>query len=524
MTVTLTADRGTHTIAGRPTVPVLGAGGLGGTGPWVGHVTDRYGTITATIDGPTLAPIVRRPNAARVSGFVLPKSLTATAAAADLVEAELQIYRGNSLRFWGPIFTDEAATGDGKMPYGAVGFLAHFATRLVGGAQPWSRNYLANPRFDAGLDRWTPTPTGIAVDTVVFETGSKSIRFDDAPTSKITQSVLIDIAVDFQAVVDVRVRVDSDVTTGRGLEVTVPGVQGGTGFKARRVDADTPRDTWTTLRAVIDVEGRVGARTVTVDVYGAADGSQWADNAAVTIYPITSLADDQPPPDPPQEDLGVIVSRLVQATNTGLNVGVDSPATGVLFPSTWADWVDKKVPEVLELLTGREDSIDVLEVFTATSRTVRTRLTGTGRDWLPEDLTLTCPGNLVSLRRKRNGTEAVSEVTMLGDGGFRGVARDEAAFGGLLRQKVMKAPPGTPLGDLEGRARQELRTSVDAVTSYEAVASMQLLIDTGLEWGDRVLTQADSLALQVNTVCEVTQIEERPVGDLCAITLKPVEP
>lgn len=522
MTITLPAERGAVTVAGGSTVPVTAT--AGGTGPWIAHVTDRYGTIAATLDGPTIAPIARRRNAARLTGFTLPKALTSIADAADLVAAELQIYRGNSLRFWGPIFTDEASTGDGKMPYGAVGFLDHFATRLVGGAQPWSRNYLANPRFDDGLDRWTPSGDGYTVDTTVYETGSKSIRFDDAPTTRISQSVLIDIAVDFQAVIDLRVRADSDVTTGRGLEVTVPGVQGGTGFKAVRIDDATPRDTWTTLRAVLQIEGRVGARTLTVDAYGAADGSAWVDSGAVTIYPITSLADEQPAPDPPQEDMGVIVSRLIQATNTGLNVGVDSPATGVLFPSTWADWVDKKVPEVLDLLTGREESIDLLETFTPTSRTIRTRLSTAGRDWLPEELTLACPGNLLSLRRKRNGTNAVSEVTVVGDGGFRGVARDEEAFGGLLRQMVVKAPPGTPLGDLEGRARKELRTSVEAITSYEAVAPMQLLIDTGLEIGDRVLTQADSLSLQVNAMCEVDGIEERPVGDRCSITLKPVTP
>ena len=53
---------------------------------------------------------------------------------------------------------------------------------------------------------------------------------------------------------------------------------------------------------------------------------------------------------------------------------------------------------------------------------------------------------------------------------------------------------------------------------------MQLLVDTGLEIGDRVLTQADSLALQVNAVCEVDEITERPVGDTCSFTLKPVDP
>ena len=522
MTVTLPTGTGVHTVAGRATAPVTGT--IGGTGPWTGYITDRYGNIAATIDGPTVAPIVRRRNTARSSGFTLPKGLTATAEAAELVTAQLQVWRGNSLRFWGPIFTDEASTGDGAMPYGALGFLAEFSTRLVGGAQPWSRNYLDNPRFDEGLDRWTPAGAGIEVDTDVYETGSKSVRFDDAPTSKISQSVFIDVAIDYRAIIDVRVRVDSDVTTGRGIEVTVPGVQGGTGFRAVRVDATTPRDTWTTLRAEVDIGGRVGARTVTVDIYGASDGSMWVDNASVTIYPVATYTDLFPPADPEQEDLGVIVSRLIQATNTGLNIGVDSPTTGVPVPSPWPDWVDKRVPEVLDLLTGREDSIDVFEAFTATSRTVRTRLTNAGRVWTSGELTLACPGNLLSLKRKRNGTEAVSEVTMLGDGGFRGVARDEAAFGGLLRQKVMRAPAGTPLSDLEGRARKELRTSVQAVTTYEAVAPMQLLIDHPLEIGDRVLVQADSLALQVDTVCEVDGIEEQPVGDRCAFTLKPVDP
>lgn len=516
--MTITLDAETVGVAWAAAQVDVVVGTSNDPGPWTARVVDRYGTVLTTLPRAQLAKVSRRINQHGVSGFTLPRALVDTYDAIGLVQCELQVFRGSSLRFWGPILTEPgASTDDGKVTFGAAGFWSHFGYRLVGGWAPWSRNYLQNYRFDDGLARWLFSGD-VTVDTGTFETGSQSAKVE--PGGVLQQTFLVDLAVKFQLVVTARVRVEAAVTTGLGLVVSVPGVQGGDQFKTAPITASTPRDTWTTLTAVVNVEGRVGARSVSVALFGAAGGDVNLDNATATIYPITSLMESQPV-EPVTDDMGTVVSQVIQATNTGLNVGVDSPVTGVTVPNTPDEWVDKTAEEIVRLFVDRENGLDFAEVFTATSRTIRTFYPRQGIDWDPEDLTLSCPGNLIKAKRSRNATNVVTEVTMVGDGGYRGVARDETAFGGLLRQKVMRAPSGVPVADLEGRARKELRLTVDAVTAIEAQMTMTDFITSGLGMGDRVLVQVDSLALQVDTVCRLVAVDENPVGDLADLVLNP---
>lgn len=517
MTIVLDVETSAIEWTGAEVDAVVGTGTA--SGPWTAKVVDRYGTVLATLPRAEIAKVARRINQHGVAGFALSR-LDATAYdAIDLAACELQVFRGESLRFWGPILTEPStSTEEGMVSFGAAGFWSHFGYRLVGGWTPWSRNYIQNYRFDDGLARWVPVGDA-SVDTVVFETGSKSALLEGDAAS-VSQSFNVDLAIKFQLIVAARVRVGSGITSGRGLEVSVPGVQGGDQFKAAPITSATPRNTWTTLTAVLNVEGRVGARTASVALFGASGDDVNVDNVTATIYPITALIESQPA-DPETDDMGTVISQVIQATNTGLNVGVDSPVTGVMVPYTPAEWVDKTTEEVVRIFEGREDGIDFAEVFTPTSRTIRTFYPRQGVDWDPGDLTLSCPGNLTKLKRSRNGTDLVSEVTMIGDGGYRGVARDENALGGLVRQKVMRAPAGVPIGDLEGRARKELRLTVDAVTAIEAEMTMDAFLASGLDMGDRVLVEADADALQVDTICRLVAIDEDPKSDRAGLVLNP---
>ncbi len=516
MTIVLDAETATAEWSAAETDVVVGTSN--DPGPWWARAVDRYGAVRAELPQVKLNPVKRRLNQHGVSGIAISRSAIDAYDAIDLVECELQVFRGESLRFWGPFLIEPGtSTESGDVPFGAAGFWSHFGYRLMGGWVPWSRNYLQNYRFDDGLARWLAFGA-VSLDTGTFETGSQSALVP--PGAAILQSFLIDLAVKYQLVVTARVRVEASATTGLGLVVSVPGVQGGDQFKTAPITASTPRDTWTTLTVVLNIEGRVGAHTATVALYGAAGGDVNLDNATATIYPITSIAEPQPV-DPATDDMGTVISQLIQATNTGLNVGVDSPVTGVTVPNTPDEWVDKTAEEIMRLFVDREDGIEFAEVFTPTSRTIRTFYPRQGIDWDPEDLTLSCPGNLIKLKRSRNATNVVTEVTMVGDGGFRGVARDEAAFGGLLRQKVMRAPSGVPIADLEGRARKELRLTVDAVTAIEAQMTMGDFVASGLGMGDRVLVVADSLALQVDTICRLVAVDENPNGDLADLVLNP---
>lgn len=518
MTITLEAETSTLEWVPAEADVVVGTGTAGGA--WTAKIVDRYGVELVALPQVNLGKISRRLNQEAVTGFTLPRKLVDAYDAIDLLEAQLQVYRGESLRFFGSVQTEPGtATDKGEVPFGAAGPWSEFRYRLMGGWSPWSRNYLQNYRFDEGLARWIPTGT-VSADTGTFETGSQSALMEGS-TSSIAQSFLVDIALKFQLVVTARVRVGASASAARGLEVAVPGVQGGDGFRAAPITAATPKGTWTTLTTVLNVEGRVGARSATVSVFGADGDDVNVDRIEATIYPITALSESQPSDDPATEDMGVVIAQLIQSTNTGLNVGVDSPETGVAVAYTPDEWIDKSADEIMRIFTGREEGIEFVEVWTPTSRTIRARLE-LGVDWVPEDLTLSCPGNLTRLERSRNATDAVTEVTMIGDGGYRGVARDETAFGGLLRQKVMRAPSGVPIGDLEGRARKELKASVEAVTAIKATMTMADFVASGLDIGDRVVTLADADALQEDSVCRVVAIEEDPVKDLAELLLNPV--
>ena len=513
-------------------------------GTWSALVCERDGTVVAplavymvasdTYRGLNIGKIKERINGgSTLSPLSLPKAW-ADLDEAQLVAREIQVYRSGVLQFVGPILDLQADSGSGQLTGSAVGVEWYLRRRLRGGYVPWSRNYIVNPRFDDGLARWITTGSGVSLDAE-SETGTDSAKLADGTTSSIAQTVRIDIAVRYQAVIEARVKLSAGAT-GRGLEVSVPGVGGGDTFRAAPITGATPVGAWTTLTAVAEIEGRVGARDLTVEVFSASGGDVKVDRVSVTIFPITSLPESSPAP-VAQKDQAQVIRETILATNRGLNLGVSCPDTGVLVDYEPDEDVDRFASEIVDRYVKREGGVEWRIVATAATRTFTTYHPRMGVDHDPEDVTLRLvaeglePRNCADYRIGWDGSEAVSEVTTVGEGDYRGVFQDPEAWGGLLLQSVQQAPEDTPLADLEGLSRKALRAAADDVQSLSVTVTDGSLIDV-LTLGDRVLVVVDDRVetapdvfsgIHVNAVYRIVEREMDPATDNMVLTLN-VEP
>lgn len=505
-------------------------------GSWEAFVCERDGTVVTPLSlyrvdtdayrGLNIGKIKERINGGTsLSPLFLPKAW-ADLSDAELVAREIQVFRSGVLQFVGPILDLQADSGSPALDGSASGVEWYLRRRLRGGYVPWSRNYIQNPRFDDGFDRWTITGTGVSLDAE-SETGTDSALLDADSDSSISQRVLIDIAVNYQAVVEARVKLGASATTGRGLEVSVPGVSTGDTFKQAPITTATPNGAWTTLTAVVNVDGRVGARDMTVEVWSAAGDDVKVDHVSVTIFPITSLPESSPAP-PVQVDQAQVIRETILATNRGLNLGVSCPDTGVDVDYEPDEDVDRFASEIVDRYVKREGGVEWRIVATAATRTFTTYFPRMGVDHDPEDVTLRFvaeglePCNCSDYRIGWDGSEAVSEMTTVGEGDYRGVFQDPEAWGGLLLQSVQQAPEGTPLADLEGLSRKALRAAADEVQSLSVTVTDGSLIDV-LALGDRVLVVIDDLGVQVNAVYRIVERELDPASDNMVLTLN-VEP
>lgn len=501
---------------------IVGSQGGSGDGLWEAWITDLSGTRIATLDRANLRPITQRLNDMWTTAVEIPKGL-AVATEMHRITREVQIARSGRVIMSGPIVGRQATSAPNNptrvFPVNDVRW--YLTRQLRGGAQPWSRNFIVNPRFDDGFNRWVLTGTGITLDGD-SETGTDSALLADGTATSIAQSVLIDLAIKYQVVVEARVMITGG-TTGRGLEVEIPGVQGGDGWKAVPVTADIPRGAWTSLTAVLNVDGRVGARTVTARVHGVDGGEIRIDHVAATIFPITSLTESVGPP-VTQVDIAQEFIDAILAGGRDFNIGVRAAPTGQLIDHTPDEWVDMYVDDLIDLWVKRDPGIDWGFEYTPTTRTAVAYFPHQGRDITPDVVTLRLkpvgaePVNTASYDLDENAAEAVSEVTTKGAGGYRGVYQDPEAWGGLRLQLVLEADEKTPIADLEGLSRKAIRASIGDVRALSVVVTDGSLIDV-IRLGDRVLVVVDDEDVQINEVYRVIEIELDPRTDNMKLTL-----
>lgn len=491
-------------------------------GVWEAFITERDGTVVAPLSRSNIKKISERINDTPSCQIEVPLAF-ADSADIDLASREVQVYRsGGNPIFVGPLLQRSTTASNGAATISAGGVAWYLTRRLRGGYVPWSRNYIVNPRFDDGFDRWILTGTGITLDAD-SETGTDSAELADSSGASIKQTVLVDIAARFQIVAEARVKLGASATTGRGLEVTCPGVSTGDTFRSAPVVTATPNGAWTTLTAITQVDGRVGARSVTAEVFDVAGDTIKVDHVSITIFPFTSLPESSPAP-VPQVDQAQVIRETIQATNRSLNLGASAEDTGELVDYKPDEDIDRFADEIIRRFVDRENGVEWSVVATPSTRTFTTYFPRMGRDITPEEVTLRLvaegvePRNLSGYKLSEDASKAVSEMTTIGDGDYRGVYQDPDAWGGLLLQQVQKAPEGTPLPDLEGLSRKALRASVGDVQALQVDVSDGELIGTVL-LGDRVLCVIDNLADQVNAVYRVVERDIDVATDSMTLTL-----
>lgn len=518
--MTITIDLDTEAVVWAEPQIVIDVGTTpNGGGDWTAFVTDRDGTVIESLGrvkiGDIDRPLAEKPTVT----ITVPKSWPAIAEL-KVWEREVQVFRGGDLRFCGPVQQRSGSSSKGEVLVRCAGVAAYLEKRLYP-VVPWRRNWILNPRFDDGLDRWYYGGP-IELDPE-HETGTQSALLTD--TAFIEQQPVVSTSENYTAVIDVRAKLSESTPDGGGLTVNVLGADDvGDKWGSAPITSITPRGDWTMFRVVLFVKGRAAGRRIAVrfSTVDAVDGVL-VDRASLTMLPpdiIESAIDEID-----QVARNISLSDLIRSTNTDLNLGVDSTA-GALVP--FNGWNDRYVDEIIALMTATGDT-DVDVVCTPRTRTVRSwSPRGVTHD--PEDLTLRntpgvgtdlARGNVASFDWDEDGGQARTAMTTVGDDGYRGTYQDSDLLGGLLLEDVQTAPPGTPLEDLEAlsqRAVAESEGLLKPITATTCDPALYAIIDLG----DVVEVDLVDEGITFTGPHRIVNIVEKSGTDNMVLTLAPV--
>lgn len=361
-----------------------------------------------------------------------------------------------------------------------------YLARRFWGETPWAREWFLNPRFDDDLDHWDPVDTDTDPD---HQTGTQSALVGGS----ITQSVTPDLSSNpWGAIIQAWVKIPTGATwTGRGLEVRT--YSEGVGGTPESYTAALPtdiRDTWTAVTIQLPAMARFSNLVeTTLDVNG--DGIL-CDRLSFRINQADGVSIEQPP------NVSLDAGDLIADSSDGLNLDFrrEGPAgAGVAID------VDRFIDELLAVATDAQ-ICDFSMEYTPTSKTLVQWVPRMGADVDPEDFSFTADadggGNFDTYSLTRDYTKARSEVVAVGDEGFRGVATDPSAWGGLRLSDLIHADSGTLVADLEAAARRDLRTNPGDVTTHTIVPKQSACPLGTLGLGDRIYERLDQGSRQID--------------------------
>jgi hypothetical protein len=516
---------------------------------WIVRVVDRSGNVLEELEHANVGPVVRTLNGEDEFSFSSPKYDPATLAVE--LAGEAQVLRKGVVMAWGPVVGDDASSADPKVSFTGRGPWWYFRKRFFGTAD--RRNFLTNGDFETGaasgvlnasIPGWTRVGGARSRHwTTATKPGGHGLP---APLSG-TKAVSLDSGIAGQNAY-LRSRFSYRTSFPPGQRITVaawywigdgwigPAALGLGLYVGRRVggeftvqnaaavDNDSPRGEWVRLETSIIVPPNEDGE-VEVRLYQPAGWIVW--DAAVSVL-MESTGAGFTPTD--QTELAATVVRYAQTGRgkSSLNVGTDTPPTGVLRRRAWqhADhqWIADAVTELGTLPDGFDFSVDVDE----RSRTFRTHYPRKGVD-RSDDVVLRLGrpedgGNLSSYRRGREvGSSATSVVTRAqGDGPDReeGGAIDPAALDGLVLEDLVDAPSNLTIGDLDDFAADELEVRkrpavVLEVTTYGGAGALIELLDVG----DLVRVVIDDGYVQVDAVFRIVRLSIDPKTETMVLTL-----
>lgn len=424
--------------------------------------------------GATVETIVDELNGAGSCRFTTPLADadgTAFGTALDF-GVEVQVLRDGSSTpvFWGVIVGYSEDSDTGVASFDAAGLLYYFGRRFWGKAD--RTNYLSNPEFESGLTGWTTNGAGLTATAVsskrvlnaqsaqldgavgqdYFLSQSQTITAGD-PGLLLTLAgwFLIDDASWFGPALESR---------GLYVEAREAGV-----FQTNSIvtiDSDTPRG-WQRAETTIWIPPNK-TWSIQVRLYAPGGTIFWD---AISITAMESYSPNFL--DGGYDEASIARDIVLHGQNptygkNDLNIGHDTTDVGVirLFTRQFAD--HGNLLDDLNQFPNMENGLDFDIVLTATTRTFTTYYPhkGTARATVLRLRAAPGDANIVAkATRTFDGGSAVSSVVMLGDGDGpdreEGAAIDTSLFGGNTFEEIIQAPVGSPIGDLDDLANEELR-------------------------------------------------------------------
>lgn len=496
---------------------VLSVGGVVTTDGWRAWVTEIDGTQVEEVIGCNLGTISEKLSSTASFDLSVPKA-SAVAAEMSRVTREVQVYRngGNPL-FVGPFLQRSASSNAGEMGISCAD-VSWYLTRRYGSGFD-TGNLLINPAFNDDFARWTKSGA-VSLDSE-HETGSQSAKFTGTASSYLRQTVQFTPKGRYRALLEARVKVSAG--SGSGWELSVTSRDSGTSGTTLISAAGSGE--WEWVSALVDVEEPASPSGLTAEVYDLGNSSTLLIDR-MAMYQLGFGTDDIAETDPYTQagDQTDAIRGLIQDRNSGINLGVSAPVTDQLV--MWQPQVDadRDTLEVIDRYVKRDGGVEWYVAYTPLTRTFTVEHPRMGRDIPPEEVTLELgyapAGNLSGYSLTENATAAVSYMTTLGDGPYRGVSSDLTAWGGLKLEGQQQAPAGTDRHDLIGWSARALRLSTGETEVLTVDVFDGDLIDV-IRLGDRVTVVIDDWDVQVDGIFRVVERKLIPKTDSMVLTLNP---
>lgn len=472
-----------HTLTAEPTVWTLGSiatsamDPLGSSG-WQAFVVTMDGAQVRELDVVSWGDLDEQMGRPANMSITLAKSETAQL---DDVENalesgyEVQVYRDGVHMLWAVPVQQACESGSPVVSFSLIECVPwYLGRRRNRRADPLS-DLLLNGGFESGKSHWTGAGS---VVTTEAHGGTHSLEVNSA-SGVTAQKIVIRQATTL--VVTAKVQIESSSWTGPNddstwLEVYATpwtGYPGGDRWATAAVKGTEVQNVWFTVGAVVDLPD--GYWDLWVRLRGQ-HGKIWFDDVEADVMPRprrTEWAGIFPPPEAPEVDQGALLREALLSNTDGLELYVISPDTGAPpVPDEPGAYDDRYLSELCDLMAQREGGVDWCGVYTPPTRGVRVFYPRSSRGTAHAGFVLTFGAendsdggpNLVSYSTEVDKTRARTTSVVIGDGGFTGEASDTGSWFTRL-EEIVRAQGATPIPDLEGVAREHLRSDPSKVTA-----------------------------------------------------------
>lgn len=506
--------------------PITGAG-------YVVKVVDNTGAVLATLTNASVDQITWELNAEGGASFVSPKADPLTAEV-SLLGREIQIYRDDDLLHWGVPVRASSAGSQGPVRFDTKGLWWYFRRRFFGSAN--RTNMIANPSFEDDLAGWNVSDASLTATAVTGPPtpvlGSKTARLVTAAKGQNNYlsrqwSYRTNFPPGQYVTLTGWVWIDNagwvgPAYEGRGL-MLVRRVGGEiVRWTFAPIDDATPRGRWVRLETAFTVtpfeDGTLEAR-----LYSPGGTVRWDATQAVLMESTSANWPDG-------NDQAELARRIVSYAQTGrgksdLNIGTNTPETGVSFFRAWQHAEHAEIAETIEdEFVQVDDGFDISIEVTPKTRTFTTHYPRKGSD-KSGTLTLATSTNVADYRYDLDALATATSVIVLGDGDGpdreEGEAVDTSILDGLVLEDVLNAPSGTEVTRLAPIADEELATRKRVLEVLEVVAHEGNSDDLihGLEVGDIVRATIDDGFVQVDAKYRVVRKTLNARSDTVTLTL-----